>query len=705
MPDTSDSGRSSSRTRGDRRPERPEPRESPDATRDARSAASVGAASDEDLRHWHDFSLSDFQIRAIRAVRSGANVLVGAPTGAGKTLVAEYAIEDAVRRRRRAIYTAPIKALSNQKYRDFKSAGIDVGLMTGDVTLNPTAQVLVMTTEILRNAIFESPRELADVEYAIFDEIHFLDDPERGAVWEESLIFAPKSMRFICLSATVSNIAELGAWIHEIREQELVVIESDLRPVPLEHHIYVPGKGVLALSDAGRLRRDAERRKKNDRTRERRGFFEGPDLDPLFDELVARGDIPVLCFCFSRKDCERLARKNRFRDLLGPEERARMDALQNELAEVFQLAPAKIGGEIFSMARRGLGFHHAGMLPVDKELVERMFTSGLVKMLFTTETFAVGINMPARTVVFYALKKFDGVSVDWLRSRDYMQMAGRAGRQGIDREGLVVSTVQPRELPEAPIERIIRGKAEPVSSRFKLSYSSLLHLMSRLGRGRVIEAWEKSFNCFQHRDQSPKSQHKNRERVRRNAEARLAFLEHLGYIAAGDELTARGKTARAINGYEVQLTELAWRGLLENLPPAALVMIFVAQVYEDRRPRGGTFVPHRLYGRLRTDVSRAMIAIAGEEAGFGIAETLKLPDWGLTEAALGWCDGNSFEQIAELADASQGDMCRTFRMALQLLRQLKHAIDPSWDLHETLGRAMELLNRDEVDARRQLELG
>ncbi|MBI5435409.1 MAG: DEAD/DEAH box helicase [Planctomycetes bacterium] len=667
----------------------------PPARSDARSARP------DDVERFHGLVLSDFQRRAITAIRSGANVLVGAPTGAGKTLVAEYAIEDAVRLGRRAIYTAPIKALSNQKYRDFKAAGIDVGLLTGDVTLDPRAQVLVMTTEILRNAIFEGSRDLDDVEYTIFDEIHFLDDPERGAVWEESLIFAPPRMRFICLSATVPNIAELGEWIGEIRERDLVVVESHRRPVPLTHWIWQPGRGLTTFEALDKARRSHHAKGHKSRVRER---FVDPDLDALFDELCARGDLPVLCFAFSRKDCEKLARRNGGRDLLTREEHERMRALQEELARLFQLEPDALSRPYLAMARRGLGYHHAGMLPIEKELVERMFTSGLIKMLFTTETFAVGINMPARAVVFNSLKKFDGTSVDWLTTREYLQMAGRAGRQGIDTEGLVVSAIVPRDLPDAPLARLSQGLAEPVQSHFGLSYSSLLHLVSRLSRERVAEAWEKSFHRFQLRDLSAKRQDKDRKRVHRGVEARLAFLDALGYLR-GDELTPRGKTARAINGYEVQLTELAWSGLLENLPPQALVMIFTAQVYEDRRPRGGTFVPAKWFGPLRREIDRTMGALAAKESSFGIPDALKAPDWGLTGAALAWCDGRSFDELSEFAEASPGDICRTFRMALQLLRQLKHAIDPAWDLGEQLAQAMALLNRDEVDARAQLELG
>jgi len=661
--------------------------------------------------HWHGLKLNDFQVRAIQAVRAGQNVLVGAPTGAGKTLVAEYAIEDAVRLGRRCVYTAPIKALSNQKYRDFRDdPRVDAGLMTGDVTIHPGAQVLIMTTEILRNAIFEDPEKLADVEYAIFDEVHFLDDPERGTVWEEALIFAPPRMRIICLSATISNIGELGAWIEEIREQELAVIESRRRPVPLSHRLYSPPRGSLELAQVVAQRRRAlrkgRRRAQGGRRVRRRGPTPGgPDPARLFDELQDRGDLPVLVFCFSRKDCERLARRNRHRELLSPEEARRMEALQEELVGLFQLDRRALGGEVLGLARRGVGFHHAGMLPIQKELVERMFTSGLLKLLATTETFALGINMPARTVVFYSLRKFDGISVDWLRTRDYLQMAGRAGRQGIDREGLVVSLLGPRELLEAPVQRIIEGQPEPVQSRFRMSYSTVLHLVGSLGRERLFEAWEKSLDRFQHRESGRKAQERNRRRQRAAVDARLAFLAELGYLDSDDRLTARGELARQLAGYEILLTELMFQGLLEDLPPRALAMVLVAQIHEERGRGAPTVVPQRMFGPLRRRIGRLQAQLLGREARWGVSPPLKPLDWGLTPTVLAWFEGAELGELAWRSGVGAGDLCRAFRMALQLIRQIHRALDPSWDLHYRLGRAAEGLDRDEIDARRQLELG
>ncbi|MBL8860347.1 MAG: DEAD/DEAH box helicase [Planctomycetes bacterium] len=665
---------------------------------------------------WKGLRLNAFQVQAVDAIASGLDVMVSAPTGAGKTLVAEYAIADAVRRGRRSIYTAPIKALSNQKYRDFRAdPTIDVGLMTGDVTIHPGAQVLIMTTEILRNAIFDSPDYLSDVEYVVFDEVHYVDDFERGSVWEEALIFAPKSVRFICLSATVSNADEFGAWLTEIRERETIVIQSSRRPVPLAHRFFTARSGAFEGKDLERIRKrelgsvaDKRRPKKAGKDRRERGrgreLQEPPDPRPLFDELQSRGLLPTLVFAFSRKDCERQALRNAGRELLSVDEVERMRALQDELIELFQLDPALKHGELMAMARRGIGYHHAGMLPIHKELVERMFTSGLLKMLFTTETFALGINMPARVVVFQALRKFDGVTFDYLSTRDYMQMAGRAGRQGLDREGLVYSLLSPKDLAEAPLKRYLAGRAEPVESRFGLSYSSILHLFERLGRDRLAEAWEKSLNQFQHRHGPKKQAEHNRRTQRRMLYARVALLEELGFID-GDRLGARGAVAKLLNGFELQLTELCFGGTLENLPIDALAVVFVGLIYEERRRGENPWISSKLHGNVRSNVQRAIHHLVVRAAEHDLADTIKMPDWGLSALTQQWVAGADFDELLETADITPGDIVRTFRMAVQLMRQVRRAIDPAWDLYDHLGHAMDALNRDVVDARAQLELG
>ena len=704
------------------RGDRGDPGDAGAAPAPAPAAAEVGGR----IVHWKGLDLLDFQIRAIDAVRGGKNVLVSAPTGAGKTLIAEYAIADAVARGRRCVYTAPIKALSNQKYRDFRDdPTIEVGLMTGDVTIHPGAQVLIMTTEILRNSILEDPAGLHDVDYVIFDEVHYMDDLERGSVWEESLIFAPEDIRFISLSATVENLDQLGAWLQEIRRHDQVVIRSKRRPVPLKHRLYTSSSGLFAIGrldyvrrhEAGRAQRQAGRggrergrRGRRGPGREREGTGPGRERDPalgrLLDELERERELPALVFSFSRKDCERLAFASRERRLLDDAEEERMLGLQRKLVELFQLDAGELEGEVFRLAARGVAYHHAGMLPIHKEVVERMFTSGLLKLLFTTETFALGINMPARAVVFHSLRKFDGVSFDYLRTRDYMQMAGRAGRQGIDEKGLVVSVLDERDVSDAPIERLLSDRTEPIESRFRLSYASILHLYGHLGSERLIEAWEKSFNQFQHRAKAKKARERNRRLQAELVRAHIAFLESLGYITPEGKLGPKARIARLLYGFELQITEMLFRGTLEELPPQALAIVFVGLVHEERRRRGGTVhVPARVFGGVRRHVDQVLGRLAREEARFSIPQPMKLPDWGLSEAALAWFEGVEFEELEDLTDAPPGDICRTFRMAIQLMRQVRRTLDRRDSFSDRLEDAVRALNREEVDARRQLELG
>jgi superfamily II RNA helicase len=429
------------------------------------------------------------------------------------------------------------------------------------------------------------------------------------------------------------------------------------------------------------------------------------DLDDLFEHLQKRALLPVLCFSFSRKDCERLAHRNQHRQLLTADESARMRDLQQELVRLFQLHSDAAEDEIFALAARGVGYHHAGMLPIHKEVVERLFTSGLIKLLFTTETFALGINMPARTVVFSSLRKFDGVSFDYLRTRDFLQMAGRAGRQGIDDAGLVLAHLDERDLFDAPVQRLFGGRSEPVQSRFRLSYSSLLHLYQHLGRERLFEAWDKSFDQFQQRKKSHKARDAHRRRQHALVEAHLALLLELGYIEASGGLTPRGEVARLLYGHELVITELFFRGVLENMGPKALAVAFVGLVHEERGRGPAEHVPHRLHGALRRAVDELAEEILELEHHHGIPSPSKVPSWGLTHAIDAWYDGQGFEAVEELTPATPGEICRTFRMALQLMRSVRRTLGSEDGLRHRLDEVFARINREEIDARRQLALG
>lgn len=665
------------------------------------------------------YTLNPFQVRAVRAISAGKNVLLSAPTGAGKTLVAEYAIETAIADDRRAIYTSPVKALSNQKYRDFKADGLDVGLMTGDLTLEGNARVVIMTTEIFRNSVFEDPARFDDVDFVIFDEIHYMDDPERGTVWEESLIFAPEHVRFIGLSATIANLEQFGRWIGSIRPHELEVIHSTKRPVPLSHKIYHRASGMFDLAQRKRAIQMMARQKRRESTHERGGRGDRRksrerrrperrtphETGAVLDMLQRDRLLPVLFFCFSRKECEIKADRNSHRTLVSKAERSEIGFLFEDICAKFELDPESdpaLRG-IRERAQRGLGYHHAGMLPIHKEVVERLFTSGMIKMLFTTETFALGINMPARTVVFDSLRKFDGVSFDYMKSRDYMQMAGRAGRQGIDDRGLVISITDDEALQDAPLSDLFGGKVEPITSRFNLSYSTILNLHQHMG-SQLVEAYDKSFAAFQAQTGSQRSRERKRAHARSALRARIAVLDGAGYLDR-DGLLPRGSIARQINGYEIQVTELLFQGILDDLDITELAAAFASLVHEERRGGDGPGPGRRMLGSHARKIDSAVRRFAAVELMHGFSDTIKDPDFSIAPMVLAWAKGADLDEIQRMAGNDGGDVVRTLRMTIQMLRQLRTALSGDYPLRDRLAEAVVCINRDVVDAKRQFELG
>ena len=668
------------------------------------------------------YTLNSFQVEAAEAIEAGENVLLAAPTGAGKTLVAEYAIEHAVNSGRRAIYTSPIKALSNQKFRDFKADGIRVGLMTGDLTLDPDAPLVIMTTEIFRNAVFEDPERFADTDFAIFDEVHFVDDIERGTVWEESLIFAPPHVRFVGLSATIANLHEFGEWIREVRSQKLTVIEHKKRPVPLSHRLFHKDAGVFQLPQRAQAikfheraaaheekvsgkagRRDRDRGRFGDKRKGRR-FPSGPrPYVMLLDEIQNRQLLPALYFCFSRKECEIKAERCMKRRLLDRQERAAIEDLFIEICERFELDPAEdpaLAG-ILGRALVGVGYHHAGVLPIHKEVVERLFTSGLLKLLFTTETFALGINMPARTAIFDLLRKYDGVQMNYMKARDYLQMAGRAGRQGIDKSGLVISILEDEDLTEAPLSRFHGGKVEPITSRFNLSYSTILNLFDRLGTKGLQSAYDRSFAAFQATRGSASARKKKRAAAHAALAVRVNVLREAGYIDK-DGLLPRGKIAQRINGYEIQAAELLFSGVLEQMDIHQLAATFTALIYEERRR---SEAGQKDEGKLMTAANKAIRRFRDVEYDLGVAHPIKEPDWGIAAAVDCWSKGGSVEDLERLTRGDAGDVVRNLRMAIQMMRQVALQVGKDESLANRLEEAIVAINRDVVDAKRQFELG
>ncbi|MEY2552460.1 MAG: ATP-dependent helicase HelY, partial [Ilumatobacteraceae bacterium] len=406
-----------------------------------------------------DFPLDDFQLRALDALDEGQSVLVAAPTGSGKTVVAEYAIDAAVAEGHRAFYTAPIKALSNQKYHDLAArlGPHNVGLLTGDNTINGDAPVVVMTTEVLRNMIYARSRALDRLAVVVLDEVHFLQDTYRGPVWEEVIIHLPTRARLVCLSATVSNAAELAEWISTVRGPTTAIVE-ERRPVKLDNLYLIGDKTHDRMHllptlvngrmnhDAARLDEEAARNSKGSRARRgaaqaRRRLFTPSRLE-VVDLLEQHRMLPAICFIFSRNQCDEAAKavvaagtrlttgaeRDRIREIVD----ARLGAI--DPADLAVLGYSAFLGQL----EAGVAAHHAGMVPPFKEVVEACFVEGLVKVVFATETLAVGINMPAKTVVIEKLSKFTGDHHAFLTPGEYTQLTGRAGRRGMDDLGFAV---------------------------------------------------------------------------------------------------------------------------------------------------------------------------------------------------------------------------------------------------------------------------
>jgi superfamily II RNA helicase len=431
----------------------------------------------------YPFPFDPFQEQAIRAIEAGQSVIVSAPTGAGKTLVAEFAIHLARETGRRIAYTTPLKALSNQKYGDFGRAfGADeVGLLTGDVKVNARAPILVMTTEILRNIFYGGG--LSGLGWVVLDECHYMGDEGRGTVWEEIIVNAPKDVALVALSATVANVKEIADWISLVH-RPIVPIHHPERPVPLSYSI-VDLAGTIHAIDAVRSGQSAvvgaepARREPAD---ERSRWYTRRAVEPtvLIEELERRGWLPAIYFIFSRLGCERaldgyLADG---RPLLRPEQRAEVERVVDAAtAESPALGQSALNQTIFTALRFGVGVHHAGILPSLKRLIEQLFERGLCKVVFATETMSLGIHMPAKSVVLQSLTKRTDHGFRGLTHNELTQMAGRAGRRGIDRDGQCVIALDARDGLEE-IVRTIDAAPEPIESQFKLGYGSVAQLLA-----------------------------------------------------------------------------------------------------------------------------------------------------------------------------------------------------------------------------------
>ena len=445
-------------------------------------------------RMYRGFTLDPFQQQAVDFIDENKSVLVSAPTGVGKTLIADYIIEKIFGEGGRVVYTAPIKALSNQKFREFKAlVGPEaMGILTGDVVINPDAPILIMTTEIFRNMLQEDPERIHDVRYVIFDEIHYIDDPERGSVWEESLIFMPSSMRFLGLSATIPNVDQLASWIGEVQGTGVEVVTHYERVVPLKHSLYERSMGFTTMGAVQKKHR-----------RLVADSFDGrPQVQATTHlELVnAIKDkyLPCLFFTFSRRKCESNAIElGEEQDFLDKKQKAAVRQIIDGVLERYPNIESGRWPHLRRLLLKGIAYHHAGMLPVLKDVVEELFTHRLVSVLYCTETFAVGLNFPCKTVCFDSSTKWDGVTFRPISNREYFQMAGRAGRRGIDEEGFVFTIVDLNYFEVNQFPSMKEHEVEPLQSQFALTYNSILNLIKNYNEHDIHRILGQNFATYQ----------------------------------------------------------------------------------------------------------------------------------------------------------------------------------------------------------------
>ncbi len=651
------------------------------------------------------FALDPFQERALEVIDRGESVLVSAPTGSGKTLVAEYAVARALESGGKAFYTTPIKALSNQKFAELtaRHGGHRVGLLTGDISHQAQAPVVVMTTEVLRNMLFARSPLLDGLQVVVLDEVHYLQDPYRGSVWEEVLVLTPPEVTFVSLSATVSNATDFGRWLRSVRGPTRVVVETH-RPVTLHNHYAVAERGrdglvVLPLLRDGRPNPDGLR------LDERRGRslhqrrFRAPRRTEVVDYLAGEGMLPAITFIFSRAACDDATRQcleDGIR-LTTEEERTRIRVLVEEAVERLDDDDLRtLGYGPWSAAlEAGVAPHHAGLVPAFRQAVEQCFSEGLLKVVFATETLALGINMPARTVVVERFAKFRGADTSALTAGEYRQLTGRAGRRGIDTVGHAL-VLWSQATTFAAVARTAVAPPPDLVSSFHPTYNLAVNLVRRWTRDEAYALLAASYGQWQ----APKGS----ESLARQLERRLSILDDRGFVD-GWTLTDAGRILSGIyHESDLLVAEVLRGGLLDDLDAVSLSGVASGLTFEARRegedgppPRGA-----RIIERLGSVESLAA-GLRADERRVGLRRTRR-PDGGLARAVVGWAGGATLDTVLRDAGIAPGDFVRNLRQLIDLIRQIAQvATEPG--TREAAGMAVVLLRRGVVGADDPAALG
>ena len=663
------------------------------------------------------FGIDDFQDEAFQAIDDDVDVLVSAPTGSGKTLIASYAIEKALSQNIRSFYTTPLKALSNQKYHELchHYGEEKVGLLTGDSSINRDAPIVVMTTEVLRNMLLTESGHIRHLGLVVLDEVHFLQDPYRGGVWEEVIILTPNSVRFVALSATVNNAAFVGEWLTSVRGTTRVITETT-RPISLHNHVAVVRRGtetpeLLDLLTESKLSDSAKR--VDNQMKSSRQFRPGPQWkgsrssappppirSPRRSELLRVMDaadlLPAIVFIFSRAACDDAVRQCRRDGLLftSPEERTRIQMIATERVRQFDDSDlvALEFDEYLDALSRGIASHHAGMVPAFREIVEACFEENLLGVVFATETLALGVNMPARSVVLERFTKYSDAGRNKLTSGEFAQLTGRAGRRGLDDEGHAVICFAP-ETSLMDIARVATSPPPDLHSSFRPTYNFTANLIHHFERQTAVEILQRSFAQF--------------EALRRTSGIRRPLtdlmasrhdvLVDLGY-AEEWSLTASGQLLRGIyHECDLLLAETLAAGVLDDAEPATIAAVLSSFVYEPKRSNKAA--PHkntptkksrvrndRLGDYRRSDINERVGTVYGISAFVRQVETdhhvgnAKTPDGGFGSTIAAWVRGANLSTVLDIADAetgqmSPGDFVRSAKQVADLCEQVSRLVD------------------------------
>ena len=649
------------------------------------------------------YKLDHFQKEAIKALDASNSVLLTAPTSSGKTFVAEYAIEKALEESKHLYYTAPIKALCNQKFRDFSNqfGEENVGLLTGDHSIRSDSKVLVMTTEVLRNMLYSSRGAPEDLRYVVLDEIHFLEDPYRGAVWEEIILTLPKNVLIVALSATVSNADELKDWITSVRGN-IEKITRETRPVPLKGHFFAVEKSRnhqltrIEILKNGKPNSRGQIFSNARRGRGKQNFrrWATPRRSEIVAELKKLEMLPAIYFIFSRKGCDE-ARDSMVRyvgSLNNSEEGKKARKYAEERFALLTEEEKRIlrVDLLLEGLEKGFASHHAGLLPLFKQTIEELFSLGLLKLVFATETLAVGVNLPARSVVIEKLTKFNGESHELLKPSQFTQLTGRAGRRGIDVEGHSFTCWSPF-VPFNEVADLLMSKEFALISAFTPTYNMLANLLSTRSESEAAELLANSFAQFQW----VRNTRNMNSGLIQEVQFRRNVLEATG-LADGWSLTETGMPLTKIfNESDLLVTRAISDGILDGLPPEELAALVSCFIFRSRGKEKRGKKSRESENFINESIKELMLLndeIERIEVGFGIQPNTP-PDPGFAKVVFDWVSGRTLSEVLT-KELTGGEFVRNIRLSVDLLKQISNVAAP--ETAKLSLRTVELMERGVV---------